>query len=137
MRDIKLLFLVIVSVICLGLLSDGINADTGSEGAVRKEQGSYASMNILTLSSFTGTTVIAASTLRPDAILFNNTGSTIWIGTVTATVSGVTHSNVIAGIPVLASATLRLDGSFTGALGGNCNAGVATCEIRVLEGLVR
>lgn len=112
-------------------------ADTGREGATRKEIGSYMDIASVNGSSVAGTALFAASVSRPDGAYFNNTASVIWLGTTTATQDGVVHSNIANGFPVLSSATFSLDGSMSGTLSFTCNAGIATCNIRRLEGLVR
>ena len=112
-------------------------ADTGHEGATRKEIGSYLSVARITGSSTTGTEFFAASIKRPDGSLVNNTASTIWIGTVSATQQNTLHDNIRNGYPVTSTQPFKLDGSMTGNGYFTCDAGVSTCEIRVIEGLVR
>ena len=137
MKDIRLLFLILAAVIGMGIMSDNIKADTGHEGASRREMGSYAETRLVTLSSSTGTNLFGASVSRPDGMCFNNTSGTIWIGTTTATATAVPHSNMRMGFPLLSSSTFRLDGSFTGTIAGTCDAGVLSCTLRCVDGLVR
>lgn len=111
-------------------------ADTGHEGATRVEIGSYIETAVVAGTSVTGTAFITASVKRPDGVYFNNTSTTIWIGTTTATAQ-TNHSNTTIGFPVLSSATFRLSGSMTGTLAFTCSNGTGACEIRRLEGLVR
>ena len=101
---------------------------------VAKDVGSYVQTASVTGSSFTGTAFISANAKRMDGVLFNNTGSEIWIGTTTATQDMVMHSNINIGIPVLASATFSLGGVMSDALYFTCGNTVATCNVRVLEG---
>lgn len=120
----------------IGLLGR-VEADTGHEGATRKEVGSYVDPSKITGSSVAGTAIFSATVKRPDGTAFNNTGSTVWIGSVTETLNGQVHTNILNGFPVLSSATFPLDGSMTGVLYVTCDAGVSTCEMRVIEGKVR
>lgn len=119
-------------------LTAPVQADTGWEGATRKEQGSYLAAYYVRGTSYTGTAFVDASVKRPAGIYFNNTASAIYIGTTTAlSVEANDHTNRKIGFPVLASSTFRLDGSFTGDMYFTCEASTAFCEIRKLEGLVR
>lgn len=124
--------LALVVVLCAGFS----RADTGHEGATRQEIGSYGATGVVTGSSITGTAFADATVKRPDGAYFNNTASTIWVGTTTATFQ-TGHSNITLGFPVLSSSTFGLGGSFTGTWAFTCDVGVAACEIRKLEGLVR
>lgn len=101
------------------------------------DRGTYVDIARVTGSSVAGTAFASALSKRMDGVYFNNTASTIWIGTTTATLNGVVHSNIANGLPVLSSATFKLDGKMTGAISFTCNLGVATCEVRSLEGLNR
>lgn len=112
-------------------------ADTGHEGATRIERGSYAGTRKVTGSSTAGTEFFAADVKRPDGLCINNTGSTVWIGTTSATQHQTTHENISIGIPVMSTQTFKLDGSYTGNLYFTCDIGVASCEFRCLDGLVR
>ena len=112
-------------------------ADTGHEGAVRKEIGSYINVRRVTGSSTTGTEFIAASIKRPDGSFINNTASTIWVGTVSATQNNTMHDNIRGGYPVTSSQTFKLDGSMTGNAYFTCDVEVAACELRLIDGLVR
>lgn len=114
-----------------------VYADTGHEGATRIERGSYNNTRLVSGSSATGTEFFAASVKRPDGICRNNSGSTVWIGTVTAAQRDTTHSNILYGFPILSTETFKLDGSNTGAWYFTCNSGVSACEFRCLDGLVR
>ena len=139
-KDTGTLMLMVLAglvVITLAAFQEPAKADTGHEGATRVERGSYGSMRKVAVSSTTGTNIWTASVKRPDGLCFNNTASTIWIGTVTATVNGALHSNIVEGFPLLSSATFRLDGSFTGTLAATCEVGTAACELRCLDGLVQ
>ena len=107
-------------------------ADTGHEGAQRIEIGRSLSVNKIVGSSVTGTGMMSVAVNRPDGMYFNNTGSTIWIGTVSATIQSA-HTNVFMGFPVLASTTFKLGGSYTGNAYFTCNVGVANCEVRSLQ----
>lgn len=111
-------------------------ADTGWDQAVRREVGRYAETAHVAGSSVAGTAFFSASKNRPDGVYFNNTASTIWIGTTTATRNNQHHDNIIIGFPVLSSSSFRLDGSFSGTLAFTCDYDVAVCHVRKLEGLV-
>ena len=119
------------------LISLKVSADTGHEDATRIERGSYNNVRLVSGSSASGTEFFAASTKRPDGICRNNSGSTVWIGTVTASQHATTHSNILYGFPILSTETFKLDGSNTGAWYFTCNTGVASCEFRCLDGLVQ
>lgn len=115
-------------------------ADTGHEGAVRQEIGSYGQMFKYTGSSVAGTAMFAATVKRPDGSCVNNTGTEIWIGTVSATQRGgaaFLHDNINAGYPVKSTQTFNLGGSFTGDWYFTCAPTVASCEVRCVEGAVR
>ena len=101
------------------------------------DRGTYVDVARVTGSSTAGTAFLSVNVKRMDGLLFNNTASAIWIGTVTASEFAVTHSNILNGTPVLASTTFSLGGSMSGALYFTCNGGVVTCEVRTLEGLNR
>lgn len=111
-------------------------ADSGYEAATRVERGAYIDIAKVTGSSVAGTAFIAANTKRPDGLYFNNTASTVWIGTTSATMLAVEHSNITNGMPWLSSSTFKLDGQMVGALYFTCNIAVSACEVRKLEGLV-
>lgn len=115
-----------------------VQADTGSEAATRKEEGSSITVASITLSSTTGTSIWAASRNRPDGVLFNNSAFTIWIGTDSLTYNGVTHPNITNGFPVASSGTFRLDGAMSGAVFATSDtaAGAASVNVRVLSGSV-
>lgn len=116
------------------------SADTGHEGAVRIEQGSYPNMFKYTGSSVAGTAFISATVKRPDGVCRNNTASEVWIGSVSATQRGdgsFLHDNINFGQFLKASETWTLGGSFTGAWYFTCAPTVATCEIRCSEGRVQ
>lgn len=115
-------------------------ADTGHEGATRIEQGSYGEMYRYTGSSIAGTAFISATVKRPDGACRNNTGTEVWIGTVSATQRGSAsflHDNINFGTFLKASETFTLGGSFTGAWYFTCAPGVSTCEMRCSEGKVQ
>ena len=115
-------------------------ADTGHEGATRKEIGSYPEMYKYTGSSVAGTAYFSATTKRPDGFCYNNTGTDVWVGSVTATQRGSAsflHDNINVGFPWKSSTTWSLEGSFTGAWYFTCAPTVSTCEVRCLEGKVR
>jgi len=122
---------------CILQFAIPVLADTGHEGAVRTERGSYADTFKVTGSSTTGTNIFSVKTKRADGTCFNNTSSTVWVSTNATTQHNTTHSNITFGIPVLSSSTFPLDGNFTGSLAMTCDIGVASCEFRCLEGLVQ
>lgn len=101
------------------------------------DRGTYVETASVSGSSVAGTAFFSAATKRMDGLMFNNTGTTVWIGTTTATQHGVEHSNITIGIPVLASATFSLDGVLTGELSFTCAVGVTACNVRALSGLNR
>lgn len=123
--------------VALSLMASMSFADTGFEGAIRKEIGRFVATAVVTGSSTTGTAFVSAKFTRPDGMYFNNTSSTIWLGTTTATVNGAVHTNIAIGFPVLSSATFVLQGSMTGAVNFTCNSGVGSCEVRAFEGLMK
>lgn len=128
---------ILVVALMLGALALRVDADPGWEGATRKEVGTYIETAVVSGSSFTGTAFISATKSRPDGVYFNNTASTVWIGTTSATQNMTAHDNVKIGFPVLSSATFRLDGSMTGDLYFTCGPTISACEMRKLEGKVR
>lgn len=113
------------------------SADTGYEGAVRTERGSYGQVFKITGSSIAGTAFFSNSVKRADGTAFNNTSSTVWIGTITTTQQNRIHDNIEEGFPVLSSGTFPLDGNFTGTLYFTCDVSVASCEMRTVEGRVQ
>lgn len=121
--------------IFIGISPKSVNADNGYEGATRIEIGRSGSTAVVTGSSTTGTGFSAATVKRPDGMYFNNTSSIVWIGTTTTSIQAA-HSNITMGFPIASSATFKLGGSYTGSWNFTCDAGVATCEIRKLEGVV-
>lgn len=115
-------------------------ADTGHEGATRKEIGSFGEMYKYTGSSIAGTSFFEGTVKRPDGFCYNNTVTEVWVGSVTATQRGSAsflHDNINFGLPWKSSATFGLDGSFTGSWNFTCAPGVSTCEVRCIEGKVR
>ena len=112
------------------------HADTGHEGATRIERGSYMDVRIISVTSTTGTAFFAASVKRPDGRCYNNSASTIWVGTVSATAQ-TNHPNIQNGFPVLSSTTFNLDGSMTDAIYGTSDSGVGTLNVRCIDFLVR
>ena len=128
----KYLFLVF-SLVAGAIAADLLVADTGWEGAVRVEVGSYAETRKVTVSSSTIATLTAASKSRPDVACFNNTPYTLWIGSAAA---GVTLPD--NGFPILSSATFRI-GALTGSVSGllDTAAGAYSGDVRCFDGLVR
>lgn len=116
----------------LTLFAGSARADHDQKAAI--DRGTFIETAVITGSSVAGTAFASASIKRMDAVYFNNTATVVWIGSTTATLNGGTHSNITTGIPLLSSATLSLGGVMSGAIAFTCNAGVATCEIRRLEG---
>ena len=117
----------------------GARADQGWDAAMRIERGQYPAMRKVTGSSVAGTAFFDADMKRPDGLCVNNTGTTVWIGTVSATQRGDStflHDNINFGAPLTATATFSLDGSFTGLWYFTCGPTVATCEMRCLDGKV-
>ena len=112
-----------------------VQADYDQKAAL--DRGTYIQTYSYSGSSNTGTAFLSANVKRMDAVLFNNSSDTIWLGTTTATQSMVMHSNINIGIPVLSSATFSLDGLMSGELYFTCGNTVATCQVRVLEGVNR
>ena len=139
-KEAKQAALVVFGTICLAVLVSlfgTARADTGHEGAVRTELGSYGAMRLVYPSSTTGTAIMSATVKRPDSTCFNNTANAIWIGTVTATVNGRYHDNIVLGMPILSSTSFHIGGSYTGEWDATCAPGVSTCEMRCLDSLVR
>lgn len=113
-----------------------LRADTGHEGAVRTERGSYAGTRLVAMSSTTGTALFPASVKRPDGMCINISASIMHISTISTTVNQRYHDSLILGFPVASSGTFQLDGSFTGALYGTCDVNVASCYAKCIDGLV-
>ena len=135
MKEYKELILTALMVVGLGAVG---MADTGHQGAVRTEKGSYTEPRRVTGSSYTATAMWDASIKRPDGICRVNGDYTIWLGSATDTTrDNVLHPNISEGFPVLSSETFRLGGSMTGSQYFTCDEGVSTCEIRCLDGKVR
>lgn len=95
--------------------------------------GNYNFIGRVAGSSTAGTVFISSVPDRHSALYFNNSAQAIWVGSVTATQNNVTHDNILAGFPVLSSATFELGGVFVGQLAFTCNVGQSVCEIRRLE----
>ena len=110
-------------------------ADHDNTSAIDK--GTYIDIARVSGSSTAGTAFPSNSAKMMDGIYFNNTANTIWIGTTTASQHMVQHSNITNGFPVLSSATFSFNGKFTGAAWFTCGVGIATCEVRRLEGFNR
>ena len=110
-------------------------ADTGHEGATRKEIGSFITVRKVTISSTTGTELWGASVSRPDSFCFNNSTGTIFVSSNSFAMHGETHTNVMEGMPVLSSTTIALDGSMTGAAYATCGD-MGVCFMRCLDGQV-
>lgn len=125
-------WLLVVALICLEAL-----AFADHDARVALDRGSYIETSSVTGSSTTGTSFISPDSKRMDGLLFNNTSSTVWIGTTTTTIDGVQHSNITLGIPVLSSSSFKLDGMMSAVLYFTCNVGVSTCNVRVIEGKIR
>lgn len=98
------------------------------------DRGTYIEPAKVTGSSVAGTAFFSAAVKRMDGIAFNNTATTVWLSTTSATQDNVTHANIGNGFPLLSSATFSLNGIMSDALYFTCNAGTASCEVRVLEG---
>lgn len=122
--------------VVIAAISSSPKADTGMDMATRKELGSYAETAKVAGSSTTGTEFIAAGNRRPDGMYFNNSATTIWIGTTTATRNNQLHDNIQIGFPILSSATFSLNGAFRGSTAFTCDQEVAQCEVRSFEGKV-
>lgn len=118
----------------LTFLAVWASADHDSKTATDK--GSYVATAKITGSSIAGTAFLSADIKRMDAVVFNNTSSTIFVGTTSLAIAVVdsTHSNILIGVPILSSATFSPQGILSDNLYFTCNSGVATCEVRVLEG---
>ena len=113
------------------------NASFGSgwEGATRKAISEQdLAVRRITASSTTGTAIWAASKTRPDGVCFNNSAYTVWIGTASGSYFAVEHPNITNGFPILSSGTFNLDGSMLGAAYVTSGVGVATADIRCLDG---
>lgn len=117
------------------LLAGSALADHDIKAAT--DRGTYIETASVTGSSVAGTAFASANAKRMDGAYFNNTATTVWIGTTTATINGTVHSNITIGFPVNSSSTFTLDGVMSGAVNFTCNQGVATCEVRSIESLNR
>jgi hypothetical protein len=131
-KTLKLTFFALVALFGGSFL---VSADTGHEGAARIERGSYNDVRKVTLSSTTGTALWDASVKRPDSVCYNNSASTVWIGTVSASEFTLAHPNIAEGFPIVSSGTFSFDGSHTGAVYATSEA--AAAEMRCFDGLVR
>lgn len=125
-----------VALICLGS-----SARADSEMKVTLDKGSYIQVASVTGSSVAGTAIMTANPKRVYVIMstLNNTGlgTTVFVGTVTATQNGVTHSNITNGLQVASSSTFILDGAMTDTAYFTCPIGIGSCVVRVLEGINR
>lgn len=141
-KDMKIVFLLSIAMGLLALFGTyHVKAETGWENAQRISVGETLQTRQLTGSSVTPTALFSASFKRPDAMCLNNSSNEIWLGTTTeagaSNGAGVPNSNIQIGIPVLASSTFRLGGSMTGSLSFNCTSGIASCDVRCLDGVVQ
>ena len=137
MTKAEKIFLVVVGLcICADIIGKTW-ADSGYEAATRIERGSYIDIRVVSVSSTTGATLMSASVKRPDSICYNNSASTVFIGTTSATMDAVTHSNITNGFPITSSATFKLDGSMSGNVYATADIGVASVNVRCIDGLVR
>lgn len=126
----------------LGLAVHGTYADTGHEGAVRKSVGSYFQTRRVVGSSYTATALWPATVKRADSTCVVNVGSLIWVSTATDSMTGANgtlqHPAITDGFAVKGStSSIALEGSNTGSLQFTCDNGVATCEVRCLDGMVQ
>lgn len=135
LKDLLKLGMFALVFVLLGTFS--LYADTGHEGATRKEIGSYVNVRSVTLSSTTGTALWDADTKRPDGTCRALGGFAIWVGTVSATVNGQAHTNIANGFPVFSSETFKLDGSMTGVVYGTADTGVSSVDVRCVDGKVQ
>lgn len=117
MKKLIMLFALLFSV---GAYATSIKIDVGQEPEVYK----------VTLSSVAGTAIVSPTRDRVDGLWKNYGGYVIFIGTVSATEHGVTHSNILNGLPHGASSYFNLGGMYSGSWYGTCEPGVASCEIR-------
>lgn len=132
----NILLALVAGLVVLAGFRTPTQADTGWDGATRKEVGRYPETGRVYGSSVAGTEFMAATKNRPDGMYFNNTSSVIWIGTTTATRNNQHHDNILIGFPILSSATFSLNGAFSGATSFTCDREVAVCEVRKFEGRV-
>lgn len=111
-------------------------ADTGHEGATRVENGSYAETYIVTVDSTSGTALWSDSTSRPQGLCKVFGSNVVMIGTTSASNFTGVHENIRIGFPLAGSDTIKT-GSYTGSLYGTSQSGVASAELRCLNGRVR
>jgi hypothetical protein len=111
-------------------------AAPGMIGGVTTERGTYANVRNVAVSSVTGTAFFSGSNLRLDGTCRNNSAFTLWVGTVSATINNALHTNIAQGFPVLSSETFKLDGQFRGTMYATCEAAVAACNLRCVDGMV-
>ena len=135
MKDLIKMGLLAMGFVMLGTYS--LMADSGVEAATRREVGSFLDARRVTLSSTTGTALFPASTKRPDGTCRAMGGYVIWVGTVSATVNGTSHTNITEGFPVYSSETFKLDGSLSGVVYGTADTGVSSVDVRCLDGKVQ
>src|SRR3990167_1978561 len=132
----KICLIFTVVIVALGV-STALKADTGWDQAARIERGSYIAIRSISISSNTGTELFSDSVKRPDGLCFNNTAATIWIGTTSATLENVEHSNITNGFPLLSSSTFKLDGSMSGTVYATGGIGQSAQNVRCIDGLVQ
>ena len=112
-------------------------AGADHDNTAASDKGTYIQVAKVSGSSTAGTAFFSANIGRMDGLVFNNTATTVFIGTVTASEHGSTHSNILNGTPILSSSSFSLGGLMSGPIYFTCSSTVASCEVRTLEGLNR
>ncbi len=112
-------------------------AEANYQMTTRNYVGSYIQTYVVSGSSDTGTAILTGNSKRADSMCFNNTSSTVWIGTTSTSIPMDEHSNIEIGFPIISSATFSLGGAMTDLMYLTCNTGVSACELRCMEGLTR
>ena len=136
-RDIYLFAALLSALAVIGLSGSMSKAIADSEMRVSIDRGTYPENYRVSITSIAGTEFLAAGGNRMDGVCFNNSASTIWIGTTTATQHLKEHANITLGIPWLASSTFRLDGVNSSAWAATTDIGVASADVRCLGTLNR
>ena len=94
-------------------------------------RGQYPAMRDITISSTALTAILPADVFRADAVCYNNSAYTLWLGSATANAAS---SVIAAGFPVVAYSYFKLDGAFPGLFYGVADTGVSTIDVRCLDG---
>ena len=138
MKNLDMTFVAVlilaVLLVALSAIGRSVVADTGHDGAVRKEVGSYIETRSITVSSTSATELTdGASIKRPEESCRNNGSYIIYVGSAAA---GTTLSEI--GYPVKAGEPFNL-GAMTGQVYAitEQSSQDATVNVRCADGNVR